>query len=147
MPDSRTEQILDAIVAALSGPGKPAGLIIERSRRKAFEPGNLPHGAVYPLREDPALPREGRTIKILDRRLRFLIRWRVRGDDSALDPLRQWALTALHGSVTLGALLIDLQEMETEWNADDASDADYSTADMVFIARYTTARADLTQAA
>lgn len=147
MAESRTEQILQAIVNALEGEGKPSGSTVNRSRRQAVNPDELPMFSVYPLREDKKRATENRRSPILDRRLLFRVRCRAQGQDEALDPLRQWAVAALATDLSLGGLALEVLEEEEEWAAADASDADYSVAEMSFSVRYQTARGDLTKAA
>jgi len=147
MADSRTEQILQAIVTALDADGKPAGVTVNRSRRQAVEASELPMFSVYPLREDIQRATENRRSPLVSRSLLFRIRCRAAGQDEALDPLRQWAVAALHGDPSLDGLALEILEDSTEWVPADASEGDYSIAEMNFNVRYTTARGDLTKAA
>jgi hypothetical protein len=147
MAESRTEQILQAIVNALDGGGKPSGLTVNRSRRQAVNVDELPMLSVYPLREDKKRATENRRSPIMDRRLLFRVRCRAEGQDEALDPLRQWVISALGADLSLGGLAIEVAEEDEEWAAADASEGDYSVAEMTFSVRYQTARGDLTKAA
>jgi hypothetical protein len=147
MSASRTELILQAIVAALDAEGKPEGVTVNRSRRQAVEPGELPMISVYPLREEIKKPEENRRSPVKDRRLLVRLRCRAQGTDEALDPLRQWAVMALESDPSLGGLALDTAEDSGEWAAADDSKADYSVSEMDFSVRYVTARADLTKAA
>lgn len=147
MSDSRTELILQAIVAALDGEGKPSGLTVNRSRRQAVPPADLPMISVYPLREEIKKPADNRRSPVKDRHLLVGLRCRAQGLDDAADPLRQWAVAALESDPSLGGLALDAAEESGEWAAADASDADFTVAEMSFSVRYITARADLTKAA
>jgi hypothetical protein len=147
MSESRTELILQAIVAALDGEGKPEGVTVNRSRRQAVNADELPMISVYPLREEVRKPADNRRSPVKDRHLFVGIRCRAQGLDDAVDPLRQWAVTALESDPSLGGLALDTGEESGEWAATDASDADFSVAEITFSVRYVTARADLTLAA
>lgn len=144
MADSLTEQILDAIVIALDAAGKPAAATINRSRRRAIEPEELPMISVYPIMEEVAKSSESRFAGKVQRRLRVQIKSRVQGEDHHLDPYRQWTLKALMSDPSLDDLTLEIIEESTEWDADDASDADYSVAAMNFIIRFVSSRFDLT---
>lgn len=147
MADSRTEQILQAVVSILDGPDKPAGLTINRSRRQSLKPGDNPMISVYPLREETTKALPGRRAPVMDRRLFVGLRCRAQGTDETTDPFRQWAVAALNGNPSLNGLALEVGEEGTAWETADATDADYSIAEMSFSVRYTTARADLTKAA
>jgi hypothetical protein len=145
MADSRTEQILQAIVAVLDAEEKPGGVTVNRSRRQAVKPEELPMLSVYPVQEDVTRARENRLSMVVNRHLLFQVRCRAIGEDEELDPLRQWTVEALHADPSLGGLALEVLEESTKWNAEDASDSDYSVADMEFRVRYVTARDDLTK--
>jgi hypothetical protein len=147
MADSRTEKILQAIVAALDAAGKPSGSTVNRSRRQAVEPSELPMFSVYPKEEAVKLATESRRTGVADRALTVQVRCRAAGTDEQLDPLRQWVVAALAADLSLGGLAINVVEMGGPWDAADASDNDYSVCEMDFSVRYTTARANLTLAA
>jgi len=147
MADSRTELIIQAIVAALDAGGKPSGSTVNRSRRQSVEPAELPMFSVYPIREETKLAHENRRSGIADRTLSVRIRCRAAGADAALDPLRQWVVAAMHADLSLGGLAINVIEQSAEWAAAGESDGDYSVCEMDFSVRYTTARANLTLAA
>jgi hypothetical protein len=44
---------------------------------------------------------------------------------------------------SLGGLALEIMEESTDWDADDATDADYSVAAVDFVVRYTTSRSNL----
>jgi hypothetical protein len=147
MAESRTEQILQAIVAALDAVGGPAGVAVNRSRRQTVNRDELPMLSVYPLMEDVKRATENRRSPVTDRSLLFQVRCRAEGEDGALDPLRQWTVQTFHADPSLGGLALEMLEVSTEWAAADASDADYSVAEMSFRVRYATGRGDLTKQA
>lgn len=143
MADSYTERILQAVVAALDGAGKPTGLTVNRSRRQSIEKAQLPMASVYPIREEVELATESRRSPITVRALRVQVKCRVVGDDQANDALRKWAVKAVMADQSLGGLSLEITEESTDWDADDASDADYSVAAVDFLVRYSTSRFDL----
>lgn len=144
MADSFTERILQAVVTALDGVGKPAGLTVNRSRRQSIEKSQLPMISVYPIREDAQPATENaRRSPVMDRSLRVQVMCRIVGDDRANDLLRKWAVQSVMADPSLGGLALGITEESTDWDADDATDADYSVAAMDFLVRYTTSRYDL----
>jgi hypothetical protein len=147
MADSRREQILKQIVAMLDGDAKPSGLTVNRSRRQAVPLEALPMLSIYKAREEVRRAHEGRRSLVLDRSFHFTVRCRVAGDDEALDPLEQWVVAALASNPSLGGLVLEILEENTEWSGADDSKTDYSVSELTFLARYVTARGDLTKPA
>ncbi len=143
MADSYRERLLQAIVAALNGSGKPAGTTVNRSRRRPVELTELPMISVYPIREEKAVPGENRRSPIIERTLRVQVKSRVVGEDAALDPHGKWVVAALLADPSLGDLALDVAEDATDWDADDATDADYSVDATDFLVRYRTSRKNL----
>jgi len=142
--DSYTERILQAVVAALDGAGKPAGLTVNRSRRQSIEKNQLPMISVYPIREEAQPATENaRRSPVMERNLRVQVKCRIAGDDKANDPIRKWAVQSVMADPSLGGLALGITEESTDWDADDATDADYSVAAIDFLVRYTTSRYDL----
>ncbi len=142
MADSYTERLLQAVVAALDGAGKPAGLTVNRSRRQSIEKSQLPMISVYPIREEVTRATDNRRSPLVERRLRVEVKCRVVGDDQANDALRKWAVQSVMADQSLGGLALEITEESTDWDADDATDADYSVAAVDFVVRYSTSRFD-----
>jgi hypothetical protein len=141
--DSLTEQVLQAVVAALDGAGKPAGVTVNRSRRQSIEKDDLPMISVYPIGEEVTRATDNRRSPVVERRLRVEVKCRVVGDDQANDALRKWAVQSVMADQSLGGLALEIVEESTDWDADDATDADYSVAAVDFVVRYTTSRFNL----
>ena len=143
MADSITERILQAVVAVLDGTGKPAGVAVNRSRRQSIEKPQLPMISVYPVREEVTRATDNRRSPLVERRMRVQVKCRVVGDDQANDALRKWVVRSLMADQSLGGLALEISEESTDWDADDATDADYSVAAVDFVVRYTTSRFNL----
>lgn len=143
MADSYTERVLQAVVAALDGAGKPAGVTVNRSRRQSIEKSQLPMISVYPIREEVTRATDNRRSPLVERRLRVEVKCRVVGDDQDNDALRKWAVQSVMADQSLGGLALETTEESTDWDADDAADADYSVAAVDFVVRYSTSRFNL----
>lgn len=143
MAVSYTERILQAVVAALNGANKPAGVTVNRSRRQSIEKSQLPMISVYPIREEVTRATDNRRSPLVERRVRVEVKCRVVGDDQANDALRKWAVQSVMADQSLGGLALEITEQSTDWDADDATDADYSVAAMEFVVRYSTSRFNL----
>lgn len=143
MANSRGENILIFLLAALNGAGKPPDLTVNRSRRRPLDNAELPMLSLYAVREEVARATSSRTSPTVERTLRVQVRCRVVGQDDAVDPLRAWAVKAVMADRSVGGLALATTEDSTEWEADDASDADYSIGSVDFLIRYTTNAGDL----
>jgi hypothetical protein len=143
MADSITERILQAIVAALNGPDKPGGLVVNRSRRQSIETSQLPMMSVQLLRYEDSLPGENRRSPIADVEMEVHVICRVLGDEGALDPLRKWAVRALMADPSLGNLALGIRRVFGEVDTDDTSDANRTVETIVFRVRHTTSRFNL----
>lgn len=136
-------QILDAIVTALNGAGKPADLTVDRFPVSNVDEADLPHGCVRPGRESVSRPSDKlRAYPLRERRLEVRIEFRVKatGDESpdeALDPLLAWATKALAADPTFGKLAIESEELEIAWEGDEA-DARFGLATITFSVLFTT---------
>lgn len=153
MADSRRELILQNTFTALDGAGKPAGVVVNRSRRQSIEDDELDMISLYaggPQRphEQVDKARPMRNSPILERRLQFTVRCRVQGTDAAVDPLAQWVVTSISQHIFPSQLLIEQpEEIGSEWDFAEGSKSDYTVLDIFYSARYATARGDLTKAA
>lgn len=143
MAKTRGENIVLFLLDALQGVGKPPNLNVNRSRRRPVETDELPMVSIYAVREEVARATANRTSPTVDRTLRVQVRSRVKGQDDVLDPLRAWVVKAVMVDRSLGGLALGITEDSTDWETDDASDADYSVASMDFLVRYTTNAGDL----
>lgn len=148
MADTLTEQIIAAVVTALDGAGKPAGLTVTRSRRRPRQESELPALSVYPEQDDPKKALESRHCQVMDRTLTLTVKiWASPGDapDAEIEPIRAWVATAIMTNVPLQALIIEAEEELTIWQFDDGAEGTFGEADMGWKFRYTTNRTDLTR--
>ncbi|KKM22239.1 hypothetical protein LCGC14_1627390 [marine sediment metagenome] len=143
MANTRGENILIFLAAALNGAGKPPGLTVNRARRRPLDNAELPMMSLYPVREEVARATSSRTSPTVERTLRVQVRCRAVGQDAAVDPLRAWAVKAVMADRSLAGLALATTEDSIEWESDDASDADYAIASVDFLIRYTTNAGDL----
>jgi hypothetical protein len=130
-------------MAALDGAGKPAGLTVNRSRRQSIEKDQLPMISVYAIREEVTRATDNRRSPLVERNLRVQVKCRVVGDDKDNDVLRKWAVQSVMADQSLGGLALEIAEESTDWDPDDATDADYSVAAVDFVVRYSTSRFNL----
>lgn len=113
-----------AVLTALDGPGKPAGLSVHRARARPIERDTLPALAVY--RAVPPLGGESETVQRLDhdpgveRAMNVRVEIRVAGEepDPLIDPIYAWVVRALRADPTLGGLVLDVEEIRS---SDDAA--------------------------
>lgn len=144
------EQVLVAVMAALNGGGKPAGVpAAERTRVIALEVSQLPSIVLVPRRESVDV-QGGRLGPLVQRRLSVELEHRAAGGagvpaDQAADALLSWPVKALCGN-TLGGLAIEIRESGTEWQYADG-EAPFVLATQTFEVAYTTRVADAEQRA
>ena len=141
------EQILDAVVAALSAGSPPA--TVERSRSADLGPADLPSIIVYPIRDQPGDNSSATRPAVLSR-LTFVVECRAAASasvraDEAVDPLYVWVVQKL-GQQRLadgagGWLNHDMVEGETAF-AYDRGEAPYCLASIEFDATYQHLRRD-----
>jgi hypothetical protein len=150
---SRRDAILDALVAALGGAGKPAGLTVDRSRTRAFAQSQLPATALYAVSEE-ITERAGRGLDnetLVKRRLTICAETRVTAgattSDQAIDQYISWVVQALCSNQHVGTdgagkpLAHDVAEQGTVWSSDE-TDAVYAGAKQVFDIIYATLGSD-----
>lgn len=147
---SRRELIVQALVAALDGADKPAGLTVHRFRtRPLVGAEDLPAVVVYLQQETTARGDGPHGYKA--RRactIRVECRTRVAGDaidttapDAALDALTSWAVRAVMADPRQGGLAHNTQETATQWAAEE-TDAVYAAAAVDFTVDFITAAGD-----
>jgi len=157
---TQRSRIITAVVAALEGPGKPAGLSVVRRTTLAAECDDLPRIMVSRVKELTlkAFPQQLRS-PLSDRHLTVRLDLWVSAAESldaepdpaadpdpeeALEPLLAWATSAMLADASWGGLAIDTTEDATEWEIDD----DLSStghAWMDFTIRFSTKTADQEQ--
>jgi hypothetical protein len=141
MADSYAKQILVKFESLLNtGANKPAGVTVARSRRRPSEPGELPLYLIRPSKEQVQKIGSNVNASAVERTLDVLVTLRAQGNDDALDLHRDYVVRTLMADPGLGGLAIEVTEDEHDWEAEDASDADYAEDVIKFAVRYKTPR-------
>jgi hypothetical protein len=141
------DTILDAMVTALNGASKPAGLTIHRHRTIPLALDQLPAQVLYVLAEEVETgPARGLDDKRLARRrMQVCVETRVNASgttpDQAVDPYLTWAVEALCARQQLVASMHDIKELGGTWDAEE-SDAVRAAAKTVFLVDYITSASD-----
>ena len=157
MSASIREQIVEAIVAALSEPSGPAGLTVHRFRARPLTADQLPAQVVYVVEErsivagnvaftTPTASAAGLTGSLAIHQLLVAVETRVAGDppDVALEPFLVWATQQVLKDPDFGDLAINALEYNTKWTAQEAADAVYGAATQQFVIEYFSLAADPT---
>jgi hypothetical protein len=151
VPASIREQIMTALVAALSagGAGSPAGLTVHRERTRPIEIDSLPAIMVYADDEVPK-PLAGQTYKapLTERQLSVGLECRAAGSsgvspDEALDPVLVWAAAAVRADETFGGVTNGVEEGRTVWASKEGT-TPVAAAKWSITIRYRTSRLDPT---
>lgn len=139
---SVTDKILAAITANIQAAFDAASvtLTVERSRRRPSGPDELPMVTTRPLTERVQKIGTGIRVPGVERHLQIGVVIRVKGQDAALDGYRTLVIQGAMSDLSVGGLAIEVSETEHDWEADDASDADYTQDVVTFEVRYQTAR-------
>ena len=155
MADSIREQIMKAAVAALNGPGRPAGVpAADRLRVETYTPSELPAICVLPVREDVLPMKDTRWGPLVERQMMLRVACYVGQDapDQALDPILQWATVALDGlrpngdqNAPFAGIVLDVIEAQLEWQF-APEELPYAVCFMDWRIYYTTERGDTTRA-
>lgn len=146
------EGIVDALVAAIDGVGKPAGLTVHRLRTRPIEQDSLPAILVYLPNESVDRDEgdldgaDGDTGPSVERVLTVRTEFRVKvptgtAPDTALDPLYVWAVQAVTADGTLGGLALDVREAGTAWDLEEKNVA-MAAAVTTFAVLYHTSATD-----
>ncbi len=115
------DQILTAIVTALNGAGKPAGVTVRRFSMAKIEPDQQPLVEVYPGKDIAQDAPKGRPVVM--RTLAVILDVYAIGDpvDQEIDPVLCWVTEALNADRSLGGLALDLREKSAEWDGEMAA--------------------------
>lgn len=137
---SRREAVLQAVVAALNGAGKPADLTVHRSRHRPIDKDELPAQVVYLISE--TVPTQY-GVPLVDREVIVAVETRATGtpSDQALDEYLSWTVRALITDHTLGGAAMNVTEQETTWIAEEM-DKVYGAAQQRFAIVYRTRHDD-----
>ena len=149
MADTYVKKILAAIVALVDADGKPAGVKVSASRKRATGSGaGLKHIAVFPVHDEPSPSSEprNRAFPATKRLLTVALECRCAGTDLDNEVLRAWAYGQVMKDFSLGGLALNLTEGNTEWHGDLDSNADYSEAPMEVVVEYVRPRSTLESA-
>jgi hypothetical protein len=149
MPTSIREQIITALVAALSAGGSPSGLTVHRERTRPIEIDSLPAIMVY-ADDDVPKPLAGQTYRapLTERQLSVALECRAQGStsvspDEALDPVLVWAAQTVLANEQFGGLANGVEEGRTVW-ASREGDVPVASAKWSITIRYRTSRLDPT---
>ena len=143
---SRREAIMLAVVAALNGVEKPAGLSVHRMRTRPIHKDVLPALVVYlgpesVARGDGAFGYKNRRNQTVRVEVRMVVPPGV-SPDTALDPLTSYVEQRLMLDYTFGGVARNTQVTAIDWDANDETDAHYAAAAMDFTIEYLTAAGD-----
>ena len=135
------KKLLDAIRAALAGPGKPAGLTVASRSAPPSEEDALPRVAVSRVREE--VNKEHVRSPVVERKLRVRLDFWAGGDEpeDVLEPLLAWGTAVMLADPSWGRLGFDTIEESTEWDTEQADTA-YGRASVEFTLRYVTKTKD-----
>ena len=142
---SRREELISAVVSALSDDAKPDGLNVHRFRQRPLVRDQLPALVVYLLSEQSARgdgPFGYKTRR--DLVVRVECRVKVEDDtppDTAIDPLVTWAVQAMLNDPQWCGLAVNTQDVATTWDAEE-HDAVYVAAAVDFSIEFLTLATD-----
>lgn len=143
------EQIMTALIAALSAGGGPAGLTVHRERTRPIEIDSLPAIMIYADDEKPK-PLLGIVYKapLTERQLAIGVQCRAQGStgvspDQALDPVMVWALQKILANEQFGGLANGVEEERTVWSSREG-DTPVAAATIHLTIKYRTSRLDPT---
>lgn len=157
MSASIREQIVEAIVAALSDPSGPAGLTVHRARARPLTQDELPAQVVYVVEErsvvagnvaftTPTALTGALVGSLTEHQLLLRVETRVAGDppDVALEPFVVWATQQVLKDPSFGELAINALEYDTKWTAQEASTGVFGATSQDFVIQYFSLAADPT---
>lgn len=149
MAGSIREQIMAALVTALSSGGAPAGLTVHRERTRPIETDSLPAIMLYAEDEKPRnLAGQAYRAPLAERQLSIGLQCRAKGalnvsPDAALDPVLVWAMQTVMKNETFGALANGVEEDRTVWSSREGDDP-IAAATVHYTIKYRTSRLDPT---
>jgi hypothetical protein len=143
------EQIMTAIVAALSAGGAPAGLTVHRERTRPIETDSLPAVLLY-AEDDVPKPLAAQVYRapLTERQLTVVLECRAAGAlntpvDVALDPVAVWATQQMFADVSFGGLANEVEEGRSVWQSREG-DLPVASCAIHFTVKYRTSRLDPT---
>ena len=148
MPQTQRSKIMAAVLAALDGDGKPAGLTVLHRAATATEASALPTAMAIRSKEQvQRINQNALRSPLVDRYLTVRVDLRVSDDadpEEALEPLLAWVTSVMLADPGWGRLAIDTTEESTEWELDDQN-VPLGHAWMDFTIRFSTKTADQEQ--
>jgi hypothetical protein len=128
-----------AILAALNGAGKPAGLTVLAARAAPSEHDTLPLTMVKLSAETVVKVGQHKTAPIVQRHLTVWLDHWVKGTDpqDGLEAQLAWATSAMLQTQTWGGLAIETTEEGTEWDLEVLED-EFGRATQRFTVRFPT---------
>lgn len=151
MANSIREQIMAALITALSGAGGPAGLSVHRERTRPIEIDSLPAIMIYAEDDTPKpLADQHYRAPLTERQMSIAVECRAIGSvgvspDAALDPIVVWAAKTILANETFGGLANGVEEERTVWSSREG-DIPVAAAAVHFTIKYRTSRLDPTSA-
>jgi hypothetical protein len=149
------EQIVLAIVAKLSGSGKPSGLSVHRERTRPIQDDQLPAILVYAEDDEPKpIGAQAYHSPLVERQLVIYLEHRAEGSssvppDAALDPLIVWSTKTMVANEKFvsnsypDGLGNGVVELKTAWLSREG-DKRIAAASTQWIVKYRTSRLDPT---
>jgi hypothetical protein len=140
MADSITKKITTAVVNALANPG----VTVNKQRSSNVAMNEMPMYSVYLKFEHPEPKGQSRRPVLMLRTLDLIVKVRVLGDDDDADPHRQFVIAKLGEDATLGGLVTNVSEGDSEWFTEEGIDGESTGAVLHFAVEYTTKPTDIT---
>jgi hypothetical protein len=139
-------QIVAAAIAALGGAEAPDGLTVTTRKGEPTADSALPVTQVGRRAEKVSAPPGKLRYPVRERFLTLQLDHWAKGEDAEeeLETQLAWATEAIQNDPTLGGLVIEVEEDETEWDM-TVADEGLARASQRFTARYTTKTLDQEQ--
>lgn len=121
MADTRRELLIQYAKDQVDAAGKPAGLIVHRSRLLPIDDEDLEGGGavvIYPMQDTRGTRTQGANGSAADLtlRLRFEVRVRGKEPDVLVDPIYSWIVQQMLADTTCGGLARTVDEIGTTWD-------------------------------
>jgi hypothetical protein len=141
------EQIVERVVAALTGGSPPAGLTVHRERTRTLELDDLPAVVVKDVKESKPRPIQSNyKAPLVERDISITLEFRAAGSsgvspDQAIDPLYAWAMVQIFKDESFGGLANGVEEGETVWHSKEG-DTLLAASTTYLSIKYRTSRID-----
>ena len=136
---TQRQKILIAILAAVNGAGKPAGLTVLKARKRPSAENELPITMIVAGAETASKNGKGPRFPVVDRHFQVKLDHWVKDPESqdALEPLLAWGTKAICGNQYWGKVAISTTEDRTDWDLEMLEES-FGRATQTFTVRYTT---------